>query len=114
MSTVIERLNITAILAADPIPDEPMTLAELHKVNGGFPFRAKRIVKSEPMNSPGGTVHTFIAYHEAYVWFTDPRYSGEVFRTDQLCGVCQTDPNEPIYQEMQVSMLAGYALWTFT
>jgi len=26
MSTVIERLNITAILAADPIPDEPMTL----------------------------------------------------------------------------------------
>lgn len=44
MSTVIERLNITAILMADPIPDEPMTLAELHKANGGFPFKAKRVI----------------------------------------------------------------------
>lgn len=45
------KLDLSAIIAAEPIPDEPRTLAELHKANGGFPFRAKKIA-----DIPGGII----------------------------------------------------------
>lgn len=59
-NTTLDKLNITAILAADLIPNEPMTLAELHKLNGGFPFKAKRLIAARKITLGFGLVGEII------------------------------------------------------
>jgi len=56
-----QKLDLGAILKADPVPDEPMTLKELHDLNGGFPFKARRVAIGEKQGSPVGSVHEFIS-----------------------------------------------------
>ncbi len=63
MQTIKERLTFDHLLSATPIPNEPMTLKELHKANGGFPFMARRIVMPPDSNDyPIGTIVTVIDY----------------------------------------------------